>query len=475
MTVKKAAGDECTTYAHAMKRQAPPSLCIASLAGATLLALGCSQKTAAPTPPSTNPLPSTKPQPMPVQNPTSNSSQPPTTPAANSGPNQIAVLSDAAAAKLAAASNAFGVELWKAQGAAAGNVAMSPASITAALAMTWGGAKGTTSAEMRKVLQLEGDVAAVFQAYGRLAASLQDPKRQQKLRIANRLFGEQSFTFEQPFIAQTTQAFAAPLQPMDFVGSAEAQRGAINQWVEAQTEHRIKDLLPPRSITDATRLVLVNAIYFLADWAQPFKAEQTFDAPFSLTARKQKNVPMMHQRGGFRLATGGGATVLELPYQGDDTAMWIVLPNTVNGLPAVEAQLSTALLATWSASFKNQEIVVTLPKFEINPPDSLALSQALKKLGINDAFDENKADFTGIGVPPEANRRLFISAVFHKAFVKVDENGTEAAAATAVVMMDGTGAPRPAPTFVADHPFLFMIVDKRSGLLLFIGRVDDPQ
>ena len=384
-------------------------------------------------------------------------------------------LSDAAASKLANAISAFAVELWRAQGSAAMNAAMSPASITTALAMAWGGAKANTSAQMRKVLLLEGDVATVLHAYGSLATTLQDPKRQLKLRMANRLFGEQSCRFEQAFVEQTAQAFAAPLQPMDFVGNAEAQRAAINQWVETQTEHRIQNLLPPKSITDATRLVLVNAIYFLADWAQPFTPEQTLPARFFLTARKHKNVPMMNQRAMFRIASAGGATVLELPYRGDTTAMWIVLPTAVDGLPAVEAGLTSALLATWRAGFKHQEVDVTLPKFEINLLDSLALSQMLKNLGINDAFDETSADFTGIGVPRDPSHRLFLSEVFHTALVKVDEKGTEAAAATAVTMAVAVGRPAPALPFVADHPFLFMIVDKPSGMLLFMGRVADPK
>ncbi|HPH64587.1 MAG TPA: serpin family protein [Kofleriaceae bacterium] len=382
--------------------------------------------------------------------------------------------SDADAKRVATANNAFAVAWWKIQ-AARGNLAMSPASITTALAMTWGGAKGKTSDEMRAALHFEGDVAAVQAAYSSLAATLQDPARPLKLRMANRLFGEQTFKFEQPFIDQTAKAFGAPLQPMDFVGKPDEQRTAMNQWVEQQTEQRIKDLLPPRSITSTTRMVLVNAIYFLADWAEPFKEMFTSDAPFALTASKFKNVATMHNRVNARLYTSNAASVLELPYQGDDAAMWIVLPTKLDGLAAVEAGLTPDSLATWQAGFKKQQVDVALPKFEINPTAPLALSEALTKLGIVDAFSDSKADFTGIGVPPNPTHRLYISEVFHKAFVKVNEKGTEAAAATAVVMAEGGGMPQPAPKFVADHPFLFMIVDQRTGMILFMGRVSDPQ
>ncbi len=442
---------------------------LASAISVSMLMLGCAKKSDTPTGPATALSSSSEPPKVPLPNPTTIATT------ATPPPTAHPTLSDVEATRLAAASNAFAVDLWRALSAKPGNLAISPASISTALAMTWGGSRGNTSAEMSKALHLEGDVAAVFSAYGSLSASLQDPARQLKLRIANRLFGEQSFKFEQPFIDQTAKAFAAPLQPMDFKGSADAQRNTINTWVDTQTEHRIKDLLPPRSITEVTRLVLVNAIYFLADWAEPFDPILTSPGPFSLTPSRQKNVPMMHQRATLRLSTGGGATVLELPYRGNDAAMWIVLPTAINGLPAVEAGLSAASLTTWQAGFKPQPIVVTLPKFTINPPASLALAGALKKLGINDAFNDASADFSAIGVPADPKNRLFISDVFHKAFVAVDEKGTEAAAATAVVMAEGTGRPVPTPEFVADHPFLFMIVDKRSGMLLFMGRVTDPQ
>jgi serpin B len=292
--------------------------------------------------------------------------------------------------------------------------------------------------------------------------------------MTNRLFGEQSFAFERSFLNLTDAGFGAPLEKVDFIASSEAQRVHINDWVAKQTESRIKDLLGSGTIDSNTKLVLVNAIYFLADWASPFTREQTRDESFIVDKATIKNVATMHQQGSLRMTKSGKASVLELPYQGDDTAMWIVLPDAANGLAAVEAGLSAKQIAKWNASLKAEELSVSLPKFEVNPAGSLLLNDALKKLGIKDAFDEKKANFDGISPSKDANKRLFITSVVHKAFVKVDEKGTEAAAATAVVMASKGAMPMPAKNFKVDHPFLFMIVDKKTGLVLFMGRVVDP-
>lgn len=380
----------------------------------------------------------------------------------------------AAAAKLATASNAFALDLWKTQRATRGNLAMSPTSLTGALAMTWGGAKGKTETQMRKALHLQDSTNLVAAGWRNLSRGLQDPSRRLKLRIVNRLFGEQSFEFERSFLNLSDAGFGAPLEKVDFVTSAEAQRTHINDWVSKQTESRIKDLLASNTIDSNTKLVLVNAIYFLADWASPFAREQTRDESFIVDKTTTKNVATMHQRGTLRMTKSGKASVLELPYQGDDTAMWIVLPDAANGLAAVEAGLSAKQIASWNANFKPEQISVSLPKFEVNPTASLMLNEPLKKLGIKDAFDQKKANFEGMNKSTNPNQRLFIAAVVHKAFVKVDEKGTEAAAATAVVMASRGAMPMPATKFQADHPFLFLIVDKKTGLVLFMGRVVDP-
>jgi serpin B len=371
-------------------------------------------------------------------------------------------------ATTATASNAFALDLWQQLRAKPGNLTVSPASISLALAMTAGGAKGATYDELAHALHYAGkDISA---SYGALSASLQPSGL--TLRVANRLFGEKTFAFELAFVDKTKRAFGAPLESVDFKRAPDAARAQINTWVEKKTEKRIKDLLPPGSINPDTRMALVNAIYFLADWQVPFKKEATSPAPFSVTATEKKQVATMQQSSWFQLAKLPGGRLLELPYKGAAAAMYIALPDKADGLAELERTLDAKQLA--APGFNSTYVQLALPKFSIDPADALELRPLLAALGVKLAFSAEQADFTGIGTPPDPNNRLFISAVFHKAFVKVDEKGTEAAAATAVVMAEGAGMPPKPEAFIVDHPFLFVIVDKASGLILFMGRVADP-
>ncbi len=380
----------------------------------------------------------------------------------------------AQAIKLAASSNAFGFDLLKKTEGKNQNLAMSPASLTLALAMTWGGAQGDTASEMAKVLHLSGTPDEVMLGGGKLAADLQDGSRTITIRIANRLFGEKTYAFEQPFLDATKKYYGAGLEPLDFKTGAEKSRGAINGWVESQTEKRIRDLIPSGGVDDTTRLVLTNAIYLLGDWAQPFKKEATSQAKFTNASGKSVECDMMHQTESFGLAAADGARVLELPYQGGAVSMLVVLPDDAKGLGAIEAKLDAAKLDTWARAMKPTSVRVALPKFEIDPAASLSVGAMLKELGMPSAFSR-KADFRKIANPKNADEGLMISAVFHKAFVKVDEKGTEAAAASAVVMAEkGAAMPAAGVEFTADHPFLFVVRDRATGLVLFVGRVADP-
>lgn len=394
-----------------------------------------------------------------------------TTPASTSA---VTKLDPAIGRRLAKGSNAFAFDLFAKVRGAQGNLAMSPASISAALAMTYGGARGKTEEQMKKVLHLEGARDAVMNDWGHVARGLTDPSRPLKLRIANRLFGEKTYTFEPSYLEQTRTAFGAPLESTDFRNAFEPARARINGWVEEQTETRIKDLLPAGAVNDQTRLVLVNAIYFLADWAEQFEKQATHDEPFTVAGGGSKSTATMHRSSRYRLAQADGVKMLELPYVGDDTAMLVVLPDAKDGLSAVEQSLTAAKLDAWTATLAPQQVMVSLPRFEVSPTPSMELGEKLVALGMVDAFDRDKADFTGIASPPDRRDRLKIDKVFHKAFVKVDEKGTEAAAATAVVMARGGGMPPKAVDFRADHPFLFFIVDRASGLVMFVGRVADP-
>jgi serpin B len=379
--------------------------------------------------------------------------------------------------RLARSSNAFAADLWRRVHGAQGNLAVSPASITLALAMTWGGARGRTAEEMKQVLHFEGSADEVMASAGQLLQAWNTSAGAALLRVANRLFGAKSYTFEQPYLEKTRAAFGAPLEPVDFDSDVEATRKSINAWVARQTEDRIQGLLPEGSLKPRlTRLVLVNAIYFKASWAKPFAERMTSPEPFFVTPTVRKDVPLMHRTGDYRYAEQDGVKVLEIPYEGEDLAMVFVLPDAVDGLEAVERQLTSAHFDDWMNAVRKESVNVVLPRFEINPAASVELGEVLVAMGMARAFSPRDADFTGMANPSNPNERLHISQVFHKAFVKLDEKGTEAAAATSVVMamrtaMRPLGEPK---DFRADHPFLFFLRDTASGMILFMGRVSDP-
>ncbi len=369
--------------------------------------------------------------------------------------------------ELVRGSNQFALALWKS--VAAGNAAMSPASISTALTITWGGAKGDTAAQMQKALGLDGRADVVLSQWGNLYKSLSSPT----LKLANRLYGEKSYNIDTTYFTIIRHAFDVWVEPVDFAQDPDGTRGKINTWVAEQTEQRIKDLLPPRSVDNQTRLVIVNAIYFLADWAHPFDASRTQPHDFYADGVAARPVPMMSQTSRFAYAHEGDAALIELPYKDNRTAMYIVLPDARDGLRTVEGKLEATLRALQPKAVPSM-VALSLPRFTIDPPQAVDLAKPLQALGIVDAFAADKADFSGIAQPRTPADKIFISAVFHKAFVKVDDKGTEAAAATAVAMPRGGPPPKPV-SFVADHPFLFLIVDKPSGLILFIGRVTDPK
>jgi serpin B len=341
--------------------------------------------------------------------------------------------------------------------------------------MVWGGARRETAAEMQRVLGFEGTPVRMMEGSGALLAALTDSRRPVVFKVANRLFGERSYLFEAAFLEAMRAGYGAPLEPTDFRDAPEAARARINGWVEEQTEKRIANLIPPRALDEDTRLVLVNALYFLGDWLEPFEKEATRPAVFHLSTRATIEVPTMHRAGRLGFARRPGLQALELPYKGGTMSMLIVLPEVLDGLRALEDSLTASGLDHIVGALAPTRVAVALPRFEVNPEASLPLGDVLKGMGMVTAFDRWKADFTGIANPPRPEDRLYLSQVFHKAFVKTDEKGTEAAAATAAVMLRATGAPVAPPLeFKADHPFLFFIRDNPSGLVLFMGRVVDP-
>jgi serine protease inhibitor len=368
--------------------------------------------------------------------------------------------------------NAFAIDLHHELGAAPGNLFVSPASIAIAFAMTHAGAKGATASEMTKAFHfpesadLHRGLAGTLARWDAAAGGLE-------LDVANRLFGEKTVAFEAPYLELTKSVFAAPLELLDFKGAPGPARVHINDWVAAQTKDKIRDLLPPAGVSPATRLVLVNAIYFKAQWAEAFEPSSTRDAPF-VGGSVAKTAKLMHRVDSYRLGVDKAAKVrtLELPYNGGEYSMVIVLPDDAKGLAAVEKALTAESLAGWIAGASHERVDLQLPRFRIEPGDALGLRAPLEKLGVVTAWDAAKSDFTGMA---PASEKLVISEAYHKAFVAVDEAGTEAAAATAVSMKAGSAAPTAEPVpFVVDHPFLFLVRDTKTGAILFLGRLVDP-
>ncbi len=358
-----------------------------------------------------------------------------------------------------------------------GNLAFSPASISTAMAMTWGGARGETASQMAKVLHLQGDQEAVHALFGQFVKTVNgEGQREYTLSVANRLYGEKTFNFQEAYLEITRERYGAPLEAIDFRGAADASRQKINSWVAGETNDRIQDLLPAPEVTSDTRLVLVNALYFNAPWVHQFRESATAPATFHRTGADDVEVPTMHVTKSFPYATSEGVRLITLPYRGRELGMTIVLPDDADGLGAIEQSLTAETVQGWFAAFDSvQNVDVALPQFRIAPPRSVSLRQFFLSRGMELAFDGAAADFTGIADPPDDADRLSISNVLHKAFVEVNENGTEAAAATAVVMtrMGGAGGGDPVD-FHVDRPFLFFIHTLQSHTILFMGRVVDP-
>jgi serpin B len=284
------------------------------------------------------------------------------------------------------------------------------------------------------------------------------------LNVANSLWGQEGQGFLAEFLAVTKKHYGARLREVDFAGAVGQARQTINAWVAGQTQQRIKELLQRGDLDRSTVLVLANAIYFKGPWASRFDAQHTREAPFQVSYLKQVVVPMMQQVRRFPLFTSDELDVLELPYIGDRLSMVLLLPKKVDGLAALEESLSTKNVDEWLGRLAEQPVRVSLPRFRLDTRFDLA--RTLASMGMPDAFSGGKADFSGM----TGRRDLWVDAVLHEAEVEVNEEGTEASAATAVVMRKGSRV----PSFIADHPFLFLIRDRQTGSILFIGRVVDP-
>ena len=370
--------------------------------------------------------------------------------------------------KVVQGNTAFALDLYGQLRSREGNLFFSPLSLSLALAMTYVGAQGQTAEQMATVLHFPANQEQMHQAFAAMSKDLLDHKEKKyQLHIANALWGQKGYHFRDAFLQTTKTYYGAGLNEVDFRTAAEEARQTINAWVEEQTKEKIKDLIPPGALDALTRLVLTNAIYFKGDWVLPFKKEQTKDEAFKVSATQQVTVPMMQQTAFFNYLDGEDFQALELPYVGDTLSMVVLLPKKIDGLVNFEGSLSVETLTEWLSKLESREVVVSLPRFTMTV--EFALKEVLSAMGMPLAFS-GEADFSGIS---EAEK-LHIADVFHKAFVDVNEEGTEAAAATGVVVRTTALGPPPA-VFRADHPFLFLIRDVRSGGIVFLGRLVQPK
>jgi serpin B len=379
--------------------------------------------------------------------------------------------SDASAAEtaaLVAGNSAFAFDLYQLLREGDGNLFHSPHSISAALAMTYAGARAETEQQMAATMHYTLPQARLHPAFNALDTALTgaaDSEDAFQLSIANAIWGQAGYEFLPEFLDTLAQNYGAGLRTLDFVKETEAARETINEWVSDKTEEKIQDLIPKGVLNSFVRLVLTNAIYFNGKWELPFEKNSTHDGPFTRLDGSTSDVPMMSQTETFRYAEGDGYQAVELAYRDSDVSMLFILPE-LDRFEEIDESFSPEVLTSISDDLTPTRLHLFVPKFTFE--SEFDLSQALIQMGMPAAFGD--ADFSGMTGKPD----LFISAVLHKAFVAVDEEGTEAAAATAIIMKTMAVMPEELTLMKLDHPFLFLIRDNSSGAILFVGRVLDP-
>jgi len=377
------------------------------------------------------------------------------------------------AASISQANDQFAFDLYSRLDTAPGNIFFSPYSISSALTMTYEGARHQTADQIRTVLHLPSDEVDWRSDLTAFIQKMNKADRSYELSTANALWAQRKYPFKDEYLKLIKTSYFAEARNLDFVTDPEASRVTINNWVSANTKDRIKDLLPPRSITPDTRLVITNAVYFKGKWEAPFEKENTRPDAFWVTPDQSVQTDMMQVQGkSFNYMENDQAQVLQLPYQGNELSMVIVLPRSKD-IQDLDKTLTAGTLKQWQESMILQEINVFIPKFKMDW--HLEMGNILAAMGMELAFDPGKADFSGMSDKmPDGN--LYIGAVFHKAWIDTNEEGTEAAAATAVLMVAGSAYnPQGPKVFRADHPFFFVIQENATGHILFMGRVSDPR
>jgi serpin B len=351
-----------------------------------------------------------------------------------------------------------------------GNLFFSPFSMSSALAMTYGGARGETADQMREVFHFDLEDEKLHETFGHLVRHLnQSAKRSgAELKVANALWGQEDFEFKKKYRSLLKDDYISPLERVNFRGETEQARGQINRWASDRTNGRIEKLLPRGILNQFTRLVLTNAIYFKASWIHPFEKERTETETFTRADGSEVRVPMMNQTEQMGYMETDDFQMLSMPYEQAKLSMLFFLPKKKGELDEVAAEITEERFLELTGQLTNQRVAVTIPKFKLTT--RLSLSDHLRKMGMVNAFDPQEADFTGMS----RREDMHLQAVVHKAYVDVDEKGTEAAAATGVVAGVTAMPPGETITFRADHPFLFLIRDRQTDSILFMGRVSDP-
>jgi serpin B len=384
-------------------------------------------------------------------------------------------VTDADLAALVSGNSDFAFALYRQISSQDGNLFYSPYSISIALAMTYAGAQDQTAGQMAEALHFTLPEARLHPAFNKLALELEsrskvedlDPGQAFQLSVANSLWGQSGFHFEKAFLDVLAQNYAAGMRLVDYKKDAEAARLAINDWVSQSTNQKIKDIIPKGELDTLTRLVLANAVYFKAAWQYPFELDATQPGAFHLMDGSSVDVSMMRATKNLSSMQGDGFRSVELPYVGWSLSMWIILPDA-GRFRAVESRLNAGILDSIEEARASRIVHLTMPKFKFEW--STGLVDGLKALGMGDAFDRERADFSGM----TGGRDLYIKQVLHKTFISVDEKGTEAAAATVVIAAPTAPGPSNEMEFTMDRPFIFLIRDNPTGTILFVGRVMNP-
>jgi serpin B len=364
---------------------------------------------------------------------------------------------------------AFALDLYARLRDEEGNLFIAPHSLSTALAMTYAGARGETARQMASALHFDLPEGVLHPAFNQLEESLLGANAGgagPELYLANRLWGQRGADFRDPFLVTARVNYAGGFEPVDFAGATDRARRTINTWIEAQTKDRIKELLQAGDIDAATVMVLTNAVYFKGTWLYRFDEQFTRARSFSLDEGESVTVPFMGLAASLPYVRSELMQAVELPYEGERLSMVLLVPNEVDGLADLEASLTPANLRSWLAGLRECDVHFSMPRFTLD--DRFYLEKTLAAMGMPLAFTPGRADLSGICDEPG---ELWIDKVIHQTYIAVDEEGTEAAAATAVTTKRKGGY----PTIRADRPFLFLIRDRQTGAILFLGRVADPR